>query len=74
MRKFVSKHKFALLVIIITIGILLIDDAVHKWRRESQPYFKDSLTPYEEIKVYDINDLTEEEFNKLFYGEEGENE
>ena len=72
MVKNIFKRKLgALIAVIVVLLALVINDAYVKHQRKQQPYFKDSLDPVgESVEIYDINDLTEEEYNKLFYGED----
>lgn len=74
--KIKEKWKRKLLIICIIVLLILTEHIIHSFLR-SQNYLKTEYSdPIENsnstIEQYNESDLTEEEFNKLFYGEESE--
>lgn len=74
--KIKEKWRRRLLIACIIVLLILTEHIIHSFLR-SQNYFKAEYSdPIEKsnstIEQYNESDLTEEEFNKLFYGEESE--
>lgn len=77
MQRFVRRHRYKFLVVCIVILLLLTEHIIHSFMRSHNYWresYSDSITPGSQIKVYDESELTEDEFNKLFYGEDYESE
>lgn len=77
MQKFLNKHKYVILLTLIVICAILTEHVIHKYMRDHnywRPIYGDVITPGKQITTYDESELTEEEFDKLFYGEDYESE
>lgn len=77
MKKIFKKNKNKLIVLLIIVLLLITEHLVHSAMRSSNYWaasYEEELLKPSVIKTYDENDLTQEEFDRLFYGNESESE
>lgn len=77
MKKIIVKNKNKFIVLLIVVILLITEHLVHSAMRSSNYWaasYEEELLKPNAIKTYNENELTQEEFDKLFYGDESESE